>query len=95
MRGLSTNAVFGLNFQISVNFFYNFLNNIAILPQKFYKKFPQNCENLFPKEHSSTVPYYILPQNLYLFQENRLRQMALKRFLSGLGYCFILSYTIK
>jgi len=45
--GLSPNAVFGLNLQISENLILNYFANIFILPQKFKMKFSQNCENLF------------------------------------------------
>ena len=37
-------------------FFLKFSRQYSILPQKFYKKFSQNCENLYSKEHSATAP---------------------------------------
>ena len=40
-KGTVAECLFGLNFQISVN---------------FYLKFPRNCENLCSKEYSATVP---------------------------------------
>ena len=42
--GLSPNAVFGLNSQISVNLSKKILANIITLPKVFLKKFPKNLK---------------------------------------------------
>ena len=42
--GMSPNAVFGIKFQIFVNFVKNFFANITIFSQNFLKKFSKNLE---------------------------------------------------
>ena len=44
LKGLSPNTVFGIKFQIFVNFVKNFFANITIFPQNFFKKFPKNLK---------------------------------------------------
>ena len=44
IKGLLPNTVFGIKFQIFVNFVKNFFANITIFPQNFLKKFPKNLK---------------------------------------------------
>ena len=65
--GLSPNAVFGIKFQISVNFVKNFFANITIFPQNFLKKFPKNLKFSTQKSIRRQTHYVF---TLHLFLEN-------------------------